>query len=49
MPHCAQALPRGWRCLACSGGQPLGSGPLPDNFVLADVDAYTPDLVCAIA
>ena len=45
----AQALPAGWRCIACSGGQPLGTGPLPDNFLLADADAYTPDLVCSMA
>lgn len=43
----ASALPPGWRCVVCSGGKQVGSTQLPDNFVLAAADAYTPDLVAA--
>ena len=40
-------LPPGWVCLICNGGRPIGSEPLPKNFILAPADAYTPNLVAA--
>ena len=41
----ADSLPPNWRCIVCSGGQLPEGMQLPSNFVLADKDAYTPDLV----
>ena len=41
----ADSLPPGWLCIVCSGGKLPGGKPLPYNFMLADKDAYTPDLV----
>ena len=41
-------LPEGWICIVCSAGKPPGDKPLPSrNFILADEDAYTPDLIAA--
>lgn len=40
-------LPQGWTCILCTGGHALGQEQLPDNFLLAPGDAYTPDLVNA--
>jgi galactokinase len=41
-------LPEGWICIVCSAGKPPGNKPLPSrNFILADEDAYTPDLIAA--
>jgi hypothetical protein len=42
-----RCLPPGWRCVVCSAGSPPGNGPLPSNFILAEEDAYIPDLVAA--
>lgn len=41
-------LPEGWICIVCSAGKPPGDKPLPlRNFILAQEDAYTPDLIAA--
>lgn len=37
-------LPPGWACVVCGGGAPPAN--LPEGFVLAPADTYTPDLVC---
>ncbi|KAK9803166.1 hypothetical protein WJX72_006956 [[Myrmecia] bisecta] len=42
-----ECLPAGWVCVVCSGGKAPGGQALPDNFVLAKPDVYTPDLVGA--
>ena len=42
----ADSLPADWRCIVCSGGKLPGGKPLPSNFILADKECYTPDLVC---
>lgn len=43
--HC---LPKNWKCIVCSGGiPPGGKQSLPDNFILAAEDVYTPDLIAA--
>jgi hypothetical protein len=39
------SLPPGWQCVVCSNGKLPDGKPLPANFILADKDAFTPDLV----
>lgn len=41
----ASSLPPGWTCVVCSAGRPPQGVELPPNFILAQEDAYTPDLV----
>ncbi len=41
----ADSLPPGWTCIVCSNGKPPDGQPLPPNFILADKEAFTPDLV----
>jgi len=41
----ADSLPPGWVCIVCSNGKLPDGKPLPPNFILADRDAFTPDLV----
>lgn len=41
----ASWLPEGWRCVVCSQGVAPGGFELPENFILAPKEAYTPDLV----
>ena len=41
----ADSLPAGWQCIVCSNGKLPEGKQLPPSFVLADKDAYTPDLV----
>ena len=40
-----ESLPAGWTCIVCAAGSPPGGRALPQNFILAPADAYTPDLV----
>ena len=40
-----KSLPTGWQCLVCSNGKVPEGMQLPQNFILAEKDAYTPDLV----
>lgn len=40
-----RSLPPGWRCVICSNGKLPPGVELPSNFLLAEKEAYTPDLV----
>ena len=44
----AESLPEGWLCIVCSNGKLPGGRQLPETFLLAEKDVYTPDLVSTI-
>ena len=44
-----ESLPAGWPCIVCAAGSPPGGRALPQNFILAPADAYTPDLASLTA